>query len=113
MVLKNVLSNIGGGYNSTNGIFTAPTSGTYGFFFSVQVRPNNGLSILLFLNDVVVAEALAGPVNGAFTTGGNMVALVLKKNDLVYIKSHPSHSRNVAIQYSGNNFSGFLLSEEG
>jgi hypothetical protein len=43
-----------------------------------------------------------------------MVTLVLKKNDRVYIKSHPNHYRHsVAMQYSGNNFSGFLLSEEG
>ncbi|XP_061186350.1 heavy metal-binding protein HIP-like [Saccostrea echinata] len=110
IILKKVLNNVGDGYNSETGIFTAPLAGNYAFYFSVEVRPNKRLSIYLYVNDNHVAEALAGKNVEHFDTGSNMVTLSLQKNDRVCIKSHPNNDQIVDIQFSGNSFSGFLLS---
>jgi hypothetical protein len=110
IILEHIISNIGGGYNATTGVFTAPISGTYGFFFSIEVQWK-ALSVFLYLNDEAVNEALAGISVIGFNTGGNMATLVLKKNDRVCIKSNPHLANDsVPIQYSGNSFSGFLIS---
>jgi hypothetical protein len=117
IILNHIISNIGGGYNPTTGVFTAPISGTYGFFFSVQVPQEKALRIFLTLNDEIVNEALAERSAALFNTGSNMAILVLRKNDRVCIKSHQnlihvtnSTSIHVPIKYSGNSFSGFFIS---
>ncbi|XP_062569377.1 cerebellin-1-like [Saccostrea cucullata] len=111
IILKTVLNNVGDGYNSETGIFTAPVAGNYAFFFSVETLPYQQLSIHLNLNDKYVAAAFAGKRSNFYDTGGNMVTLTLEKNDRVCLKSHPNTKNvNVAIQYSLNSFSGFLLS---
>ncbi|XP_061186356.1 complement C1q-like protein 3 [Saccostrea echinata] len=110
IVFKNVLSNVGDGYNPTTGIFTAPVTGNYVFFFAVEVPKNTYFSINLFVNNNFVAEALAGKIGDSFNTGSNMVSLLVRKNDRVCIKSHPVKSRTMDIRYTANSFSGFLLS---
>ncbi|XP_062618804.1 complement C1q tumor necrosis factor-related protein 2-like isoform X3 [Saccostrea cucullata] len=86
IILKKVLNNEGGGYNSETGIFTAPVAGNYAFYFSVQVRPNKRLSIYLYVNDDKAVEALAGLNVEHFDTGSNMVTLSLQKNDRVVVE---------------------------
>ncbi|XP_062569385.1 cerebellin-3-like isoform X3 [Saccostrea cucullata] len=110
IILKRVLNNVGGGYDSETGVFTAPVAGNYAFFFSVEVTRKKRLKIFLYVNNNHVAEAIAGVNEEYFDTGSNMVTLSLQKNDRVCIKSHPNNAEMVDIQYCGNSFTGFLLS---
>ncbi|XP_062569366.1 C1q-related factor-like [Saccostrea cucullata] len=110
IVFKNVLNNVGNGYDPITGIFTVPVPGNYVFFFAVEVQENKHLGIYLSVNDNIVAEALAGKITDSFNTGSNMISLFVHKNDRVCIKSHPGNSLTLDIQYTGNSFSGLLNS---
>ncbi|XP_062569365.1 complement C1q-like protein 3 [Saccostrea cucullata] len=110
VVYKNVLINVGNGYDPTTGIFTVPVSGNYVFFFAVEVQENKHLSIYLSVNNNIIAEALAGKIKDSFNTGSNMVSLFVRKNDRVFIRSHPGNSLTLDIRFTGNSFSGFLHS---
>ncbi|XP_061186352.1 cerebellin-1-like [Saccostrea echinata] len=116
IILKNVLLNIGDGYNSTTGTFTAPVDGKYAFFISVEVQRGDVLHVLLTVNDKYVLEAIAGVRHAPDTvtryyTGANMAIISLQKNDVVCLKSQQMYiySNAIRIRYSGNSFSGFLI----
>ncbi|XP_062600975.1 cerebellin-3-like [Saccostrea cucullata] len=110
IIFKSVLNNVGGGYDSETGIFTAPMAGNYAFYFSVETPSYKYLRVFLYLNYIPVAEALAGNPAGRYDAGGNMVILALEKNDRVCIKSHwDTTGQSVPIQFTINSFSGFLL----
>lgn len=114
VVFKNVLVNHGSGYNTNTGIFTTPHAGTYAFFVSVQVPPNERLSTYLTLNGKLASVSLVGRIQD-YNTGSNMAILRLKKGDQVWVKTHPNvlhwgySSDGVTLNYAGNSFSGFLL----
>ncbi|XP_062569384.1 cerebellin-3-like isoform X2 [Saccostrea cucullata] len=110
IILKRVLNNVGGGYDSETGIFTAPVAGNYAFYFSVEVPRQKILNIFLYVNDNYVAEAVAVGNVEFVDIGSNMAILLLQKNDRVCIKSNPGNAQILDIQYYGNSFSGFLLS---
>merc|ERR1711997_457796 len=66
-----IFTNVGGGYDSTTGIFTCPTPGLYVFQFHALSHSTSQMWLELHHND-----------NAA---GGNSVILRLAKNDQVYI----------------------------
>ncbi|XP_062569368.1 uncharacterized protein LOC134231424 [Saccostrea cucullata] len=96
IILKNVRLNIGAGYNSTTGSFTAPVEGNYAFFISVQVFRGDVLHVVMTVNDKFALEAIAGVRHDPddtirYYTGGNIAIISLKKNDVVRIKSQQNY----------------------
>ncbi|XP_062372722.1 complement C1q-like protein 4 [Sardina pilchardus] len=85
---KNVLTNIGNGYNPATGIFLAPVRGIYYFYFCYHAGQQKGTAIILYKNSELIAStAHNGQENSsANENGSNGVALQLEVGDQVYVQ---------------------------
>lgn len=103
-----VITNIGNGYNPSNGIFTAPIAGEYVFFVNVQGYSTQEIYVNIMLNGVGKVSTMV--FNGGSENsdaGPNLVVLSLSKEDRVWV----AHNRGRG--YTENShlttFSGFLV----
>lgn len=108
LVFPVVITNIGNGYNPSNGIFTAPIAGEYVFFVNVQGYSTQEIYENIMLNGV-------GKVSTMVYTGGsdhddagpNLIVLSLRKEDRVWIAHFGGQGYN---EYGHlTTFSGFLI----
>ncbi|WAQ93803.1 C1QT5-like protein [Mya arenaria] len=115
IIFSNVLFNVGGGYNSETGKFTAPVAGTY--LFTVSLCPISGKSIFykIVVNEDVVANGHSFSVSGYPCVSGNAI-VQLDAIDVVYVKS--TYTGDVLLKSGlyepmydakSNSFSGVLL----
>lgn len=103
-----VITNIGNGYDPSNGIFTAPIAGEYVFFVNVQGYSTQEIYVNIMLNGVGKVSTMV--YNGGSENsdaGPNLVVLSLSKEDRVWI----AHFRGQGYNEYGHltTFSGFLI----
>merc|ERR1712002_459556 len=79
-----IFSNVGGGYDSTTGIFTCPVPGIYVFQFHALSHSDSNMWLELHHNYNYVAS-IWGHVDNDYAAAGNSVILRLAKNDQVYV----------------------------
>jgi hypothetical protein len=107
-LFDHVWTNVGNGYNSNTGKFTAPKGGLYQISGTVMSAPGKYLHVYLFKNDKQTVILFAG---SGYATGTINIVLKLQKGETVYMK----HNNNTETIYSNSNvycvFSGFLISE--
>ncbi|TSK58109.1 Complement C1q-like protein 3 [Bagarius yarrelli] len=105
-----VMTNLGGHYDASTGMFTCKLAGVYHFSYHIV---KNGLSLRadLVLNDhKIVASAVA--VDALHTdTASNSAVLELKVGDRVYVRLNKSNRTFKDIQNLFSTFSGHLLYE--
>ncbi|XP_043074522.1 complement C1q-like protein 4 [Puntigrus tetrazona] len=107
---NDVITNLGGGYDSSTGTFTCKTAGVYYFIFSI-VKTGQNLRVDLFLNDqTAVASAVAVDVLHT-DTASNSVVLQLKAGDRLYVRLNSSELSKRDSQSRFSIFSGYLLYE--
>ncbi|XP_062372564.1 uncharacterized protein LOC134060011 [Sardina pilchardus] len=110
---KNILTNVGGAYDNSTGVFTAPCDGVYYFSFSTfkAESPKTNACTSLFRNEERLLTACDHAVGGDTTdTAGNGAPLLLKKGDQVYITLH-ARSSVYDDDLNRSCFRGFLLFE--
>ena len=106
-----VWTNIGNGYDSSSGVFTAPRGGVYQFSCSAMTLSGKTLRLHLMKNDQRTVSLYPG------TSGHNMgtlnMVLELKKGDRVYIKHLGSGSNSLYSEagYNYSMFSGYFISQ--
>lgn len=103
-----VITNLGNGYDRNDGVFTAPTAGTYVFFVNIISYSTKAVSVKIILNggSKVASLAESGSSN-PYNSGSNLAVLTLQKADRVWV------NHNYGVGYYGNypttSFSGFLI----
>uniref|UniRef100_A0A671VUX3 Complement C1q-like protein 4 n=1 Tax=Sparus aurata TaxID=8175 RepID=A0A671VUX3_SPAAU len=108
LAYNKVLTNIGGAYDSSTGVFTAPVAGVYYFTFFYHAGLEHASKLMLFKNSEMIVmtsdqKSRSDPVD----TGGNAVVLQLQQADKVYVRM-PINNHVWAADHT--TFSGFLLS---
>merc|ERR1712156_146725 len=104
-----IFTNVGGGYDSTTGIFTCPTPGLYVFQFHALSHSTSQMWLELHHNYNYVAS-IYGHVDNDYAAGGNSVILRLAKNDQVYILTTDASDLYGQPAEVYGTFSGYLIS---
>lgn len=107
LVFDTVISNVGDGYNEKTGIFCAPLAGTYVFYISVNQFNNQDLGLDIVLNDLPKVRVIAHS-SAHRQTGTNMVVLILKKGDHVWVKHSSGKGFNTE-NVPSTTFTGFMI----
>ncbi|XP_066537620.1 complement component 1, q subcomponent-like 4 like [Hoplias malabaricus] len=85
LIYKSVHTNIGNGYNSDTGVFTAPLKGVYYFRFYAHSHDGIRMAVSLFKNDTVQCSVFSWkPVSNG--NAGNGVVLALDQGDRIFTK---------------------------
>ena len=111
LVFPRIITNVGGGYNGNNGVFTAPRDGVYVFFCKITGRDNSGNMYFEFtLNGSAKTENLVyGRSANPYRTSSNSIVLQLTHGDRVWINMHRG-GKHYSISAGGDqSFSGYLL----
>ncbi|KAM3590356.1 uncharacterized protein V6R79_008172 [Siganus canaliculatus] len=116
IVFKAVITNSGGAYDSTSGIFTAPVPGVYYFSFSYRsekidksaIIRKAGLTLKKGTSETIVRSFDDGRNQAGFTdNAGNGAVLQLNQGNEVYVVLPAKHQ--VWADNSATSFTGFLL----
>ena len=89
LVFPHIITNIGGGYNENNGVFTAPREGVYVFFCKITGQDNPSSIIYEFILNCsvktqnLVYESSTNPLR----TSSNSIMLQLRQGDRVLDKN--------------------------
>ncbi|CAK6980192.1 hypothetical protein F7725_004747 [Scomber scombrus] len=109
LIYRTVITNIGGAYSPSTGIFTAPVAGVYYFTFYHHAGGEHRAILNLYNNNQFIVRVYQHLSNDQANNGGNAVFLQLQRGDQVYVRlgvySHVWGTGNVTT------FSGFLVSQ--
>ena len=110
LVFPKVITNVGNGYNPTDGVFTAPLAGVYVFFVNVHGNYNQYIYTDIVLNGAPKVMTMSNNNEGqSYKAGPNLAVLYLQTGDRVWIQ----HAAGSGYETSSNSpittFSGFLI----
>ena len=101
--------NIGNGYNSGTGIFTAPSSGFYVFFWSTTNKDYTYMNSELMVRGSIYGKTMSDAgEHDDYESASNMAIVQLSRGDLVWLRSGTWHDRHLAGEQFST-FSGFRL----
>uniref|UniRef100_A0A672I535 C1q domain-containing protein n=1 Tax=Salarias fasciatus TaxID=181472 RepID=A0A672I535_SALFA len=108
LIFSKTFTNVGGAYDRTSGVFTAPVGGIYFFSFTAADYLKGYMGLHLYRNEKPVVFSLDLNDHGGYTSASTAVSLQLDRGDSVRLSLPASYrlyddSRNFSI------FSGFLL----
>ena len=109
VVFSSVISNIGNGYNSSTGKFTAPVNGTYSFTVQLCVAYQKAAYFSVVLDDSIVTH-IQYYDRYATTTTSTTVPLFLTQGQKVWVQ--PTSSCSGCLKENStcwNSFSGSLV----
>ena len=110
LVFPHVITNVGNGYNPTDGVFTAPMAGVYVFFVNVQGYNNLYIYTDIMLNGAPKVRTMS--YNGeeqTYLAGPNLAVLYLQTGDRVWIQHAGGSGYFTHLYCPITTFSGFLI----
>nr|XP_022292090.1 uncharacterized protein LOC111103254 [Crassostrea virginica] len=105
LVFPKVITNVGNGYNPSDGVFTAPRAGVYVFFVNVQGYSTHEVDVDIVLNGETKVRIMA---YNNFDAGPNLAVLSLQTGDRVWVK-HYGGQGYLTNSDPITTFSGFLI----
>ena len=106
LVFPKVITNVGNGYNPSDGVFTAPRAGVYVFFVNVQGYSNNDVYVDIVLNGANKVRTMA---QTNYDAGPNLAVLSLQTGDRVWVKFYTGQGYSTLSAGPITTFSGFLI----
>lgn len=107
IIFEDVETNMGAGYNSHTGIFTAPVSGLYLISAAIVSRHNREYSAAIVVNRRDVARLNGRGTDGRHGSGSQTVIISLRIGDAVAVQNLYRVNSYWGDKYSS--FSGFLI----
>ncbi|XP_024917456.1 complement C1q-like protein 4 [Cynoglossus semilaevis] len=109
LIYKDVITNVGGAYNSSTGVFTAPIRGVYYIRFTANAPSDFPMSAVLYKNDASIQLIAHEQTSGQGSdTASNGAALLLERGDRLRWKLwHETQIWDNSNHHS--TISGFLL----
>ncbi|XP_055999785.1 complement C1q-like protein 3 isoform X2 [Ostrea edulis] len=106
-----VLTNWGGAYQPTTGVFTAPYNGLYSFSCSLMSHPENHVHLGIMKSDIGLSVVFSNAKT--YPQSSQTLQLLLNKGDKIWIRNNNGrassiHDRSVS---NYNVFSGFLIDQ--
>ena len=110
LVFTTVISNIGNGYSSSTGKFTAPVNGTFIFTVQLCVSTDHGAEFGLVLDGTTVVN-FHDYDHDSSTTSSTTIPLFLKQGQKVWVTPHTYSCSGCLTEdsYCWNRFSGSLI----
>ncbi|BFZ19649.1 hypothetical protein BsWGS_22688 [Bradybaena similaris] len=108
---NNTITNIGNGYDTNTGIFTAPLAGLYGFQLSVLTQKSSEAWLELFVNEKYIISVNSKLASG-FDAAVSFVLLTLKVGDRVQVKARSESLLFGRTTEQYCTFSGFLIASK-
>nr|XP_022291263.1 uncharacterized protein LOC111102706 [Crassostrea virginica] len=109
LVFPQVITNVGNGYNPSDGVFTAPMAGVYVFFVNVQSYHQETIYVDIVLNEATKVRTMAYDYgdNDYYEAGPNLAVLSLQTGGKVWVKRYSGKG----YYYEGpiTTFSGFII----
>jgi hypothetical protein len=88
IMFDSVVTNIGGGYHSRHGLFTAPKAGVYIFSSSLLVQPNSGIEGQIMKNGQNIQGVLANSrIHKDYVQGSGTAVVQLGIGDEVWVET--------------------------
>ncbi|XP_062588928.1 uncharacterized protein LOC134250580 [Saccostrea cucullata] len=109
LVFDLIVYNIGGGYDSSTGVFTSPVDGHFVFFINVQAPGSNTIYTYIVLNGSAKVTTMAYGSSDNYDSGPNLVVLRLQKGDRVWVKHFGGTGYYTQSDAPLTTFSGFLI----
>ena len=111
IVFDNVITNVGGTYDSRHGTFRAPVAGVYQFSFSIlQGQSTMWLGVELVTDGRVIARVKTGD-NGYWNMGSNVINTWLAANADVWVRHMSDSDTKHVVADTGyfTSFSGHII----
>lgn len=86
IIFPHVISNVGGGYNASNGVFTAPHIGVYVFTLFLAPSYRREIKAILVVNGSPKVGTYVKQRSGIYTAAGNSAVIPLVQGDRVWVK---------------------------
>ena len=111
LVFPHIITNVGGGYNGNNGVFTAPRDGVYVFFCKITGRDNNSDMYFDFIlnGSAKTRNLVVGRSANPYRTSFDSIVLRLSHGDSVWIKMVTGGNLYSSGTGGDQSFSGYLL----
>ena len=111
LVFPHIITNVGGGYNENNGVFTAPRDGVYVFFCRITAAYNpDSMFFEFILNGSAKTRTLVfGRSTNPYRTSFDSIVLRLSHGDRVWIKMVTGGNHYSSGTGGDQTFSGYLL----
>ena len=108
-VLKydHVVTNWGGAYKPTTGIFTAPYDGLYSISCTLMSYPSNSVWLAMVKNGQKISVLYSGAKT--FPQSAQTLNLILNKGDRIWIQNHQNFAAKMHDAKMFNVFSGHLI----
>ncbi|OWF40610.1 C1q-related factor-like [Mizuhopecten yessoensis] len=109
IIMDNVLTNDGNGYDPLTGVFTCHVPGTYVFHVTIQVEDGHSFGAEIVKNGQEIAWVLAEPMRSR-ASASTSVIVNLAIGDTVFVRSDGYFDQQSAsIDDQFTSFSGFLI----